>query len=87
MARSTKLYQSRVGPGQLRDANRGTTIVLLIDFIATMGVTTAGVLYLRTSPLYLLLLAMVTFVLFFVISGLLSLSDLDLGPKKSRQDS
>ena len=36
-----------------------------------MGVATVGVLYLRTSPIYLLMLAVITFVLFLLVWAML----------------
>lgn len=43
--------------------------------MAAMGVITFGLLYAKISPIYLVLLAGITFVLFFVVSILLVGSD------------
>jgi hypothetical protein len=50
---------------------RGTVAVLLIDFLATMGVITAGLLYAKVDPAYLVLLSAITFRLFLVVWVLL----------------
>jgi len=49
--------------------------VLLVDFLAAMAVITFGLLYAKASPLDLVILAGLTFALFFVVSALLSKSD------------
>jgi len=56
-------------------ADRGTTAVLLVDFLAAMGVITFGLLYARVNPVYLFLLASITFGLFFLVWALLSRAD------------
>jgi hypothetical protein len=71
----------------LRGVTRGTTAILLIDFLVTIVVTTAGVLYIRAGPTYLLLLSAVTFVLFFIILGLLSASNKYLASEKPSRSS
>jgi membrane-bound metal-dependent hydrolase YbcI (DUF457 family) len=59
---------------------RGAGVVLLVDFLATMGVITFGLLYARVDPVYLALLAGITFALFFVISFLLRRSSVSVRP-------
>jgi len=54
---------------------RGSVAVLLVDFLAAMAVITFGLLYAKESPVDLLILAGLTFGLFFVISILLSRSE------------
>ena len=53
---------------------RGTVAVLLIDFLAAMGVITFGLLYAKVNPVYLVLLSAITFGLFFVVWVLLAKS-------------
>lgn len=55
----------------MKGVDRGTTVVLLVDFLVTMSVVTGGLLYAKINPVYLLMISVVTFVLFFVIWGLL----------------
>jgi len=54
---------------------KGTTKILLVDFLVAMGVMTFGLLYAKISPIYLVLLSSITFVLFFIVSILLVDSD------------
>jgi hypothetical protein len=54
--------------------DRGTTSVLLVDFLAAMGVMTFGLLYAKVDPVYLVLLAAITFALFFMVWALLAKS-------------
>lgn len=54
---------------------RGAAAVLLVDFLATLAVTTAAFVYDRLSPVDLLVLSLPTFVLFFVVGALLTESD------------
>jgi hypothetical protein len=49
--------------------------VLLVDFLAAMAVITFGLLYAKVDPVYLALLSAITFILFFVVSILLTRSD------------
>jgi hypothetical protein len=42
-----------------------------VDFLAAMGVMTAGLLYAKVNPIYLVLLSAITFALFFVVGALL----------------
>ena len=58
----------------LRSIERATVAVLLVDFLAAMGVITAGLLYARISPVYLVCLGVITFALFFIVWVLLSRS-------------
>ena len=53
----------------------GTVAVLLVDFLAAMAVITFGLLYAKTNPIDLVILAGLTFALFFVVSALLHRSD------------
>jgi len=53
---------------------RGTVAVLLVDFLAAMGVITFGLLYAKVDPVYLVLLSAMTFVLFFIVWALLAKS-------------
>jgi hypothetical protein len=46
---------------------RGTVTVLLIDFLAAMGVMTGGLLYAHIQPIYLAVLSGITFVLFLFV--------------------
>jgi len=46
---------------------RGTVAVLLVDFLAAVGVMTFGLLYARVDPVYLVLLSAVTFALFLLV--------------------
>jgi hypothetical protein len=50
---------------------RGTVAVLLVDFLAAMGVMTFGLIYAKVDPIYLVLLSAITFGLFFVVWALL----------------
>ena len=52
---------------------RGTVAVLLIDFLAAMGVITFGLLYAKVNPVYLALVAAITFVLFYIVWVLLAM--------------
>jgi len=53
---------------------RGTVAVLLVDFLAAMGVITFGLLYAKVDPVYLVLLSAITFGLFFIVWALLAKS-------------
>jgi len=53
---------------------RGTIAVLLVDFLAAMGVITFGLIYAKADPVYLVLLSAITFGLFFVVWALLARS-------------
>ena len=53
---------------------RGTVAVLLVDFLAAMGVMTFGLIYARVDPAYLVLLSAITFGLFFIVWALLARS-------------
>ena len=67
-----KSYQAAARlPSTLKGFERGTTVVLLIDFLVTMGVATAGLLYIKVNPLYLLMMSVLTFVLFLIVWALL----------------
>jgi hypothetical protein len=46
---------------------RGTVVVLLVDFLAVMGVMTGGLLYAHIQPIFLALLSAVTFALFLFV--------------------
>ena len=52
----------------------GTTAVLLIDLVATIGVSTWGVLYLKTDLKYLLLIVAITLGLAFLVGVLIQSS-------------
>lgn len=46
---------------------RGTVAILLVDFLAAMGVMTFGLLYANVDPVYLAVLSAVTFALFLLV--------------------
>lgn len=50
---------------------RGTVTVLLVDFLAAMRVMTAGLIYTKVDPVYLVILSGITFGLFFLVWALL----------------
>jgi hypothetical protein len=56
--------------------------VLLADFLVTMVVITFGLLYAKVNPVYLAILAGITFALFFVVSTLLTRSDVYVESQK-----
>ena len=60
--------------GVVPRTERGTVAVLLIDFLAAMAVITGGLLYAKVAPVYLVILAGITFALFFIVWALLSKS-------------
>jgi hypothetical protein len=53
---------------------RGTAAILVVDFLATMGAITFGLIYAKMDPVYLVLLSAITFGLFFVVWALLARS-------------
>ena len=75
------VVKSRVGgTAPSMKVERGARVVLLVDFLATMGVITFGLLYAKVEPVYLALLAGITFALFFIVSFLVRSSSASVPP-------
>ena len=63
---------------------KGTTAILLADFLAAMGSITFGLLYAKVNPVYLVLLCAITFGLFLTVWALLAKSDSAMSSAEAR---